>query len=44
MKTKRNTLEKERFKPSYNVALGIYTIFMSSFAAAYTLIVLFSFN
>ena len=44
MKIKRNTLERERFKPNYNVALGIYTVFMSSFAVAYILIVLFNFN
>ncbi len=44
MKTKRNTLKREHFKPNYNVVLGIYTVFMSSFAVAYTLIVLFNFN
>ena len=45
MKTKNITLvKKERFRPRYNVALGIYTVFMSSFAIAYTLVVLFNFN
>ncbi len=46
MKTSRNTLvfSNRGPKQNYNTILGIYTVLMSSFAIAYTLIALLNYN